>query len=167
MTRTRLRLDYDRRGWRRARERITDLARRSQDVRPAWEEFLDWFAHANRQQFGSRGLRWRTPWKELSPAYLAAKRADGWQADILVRTSTLLRSVADRPLAVERLHPQNLRAGTDVEYAMIHHKGAPRANIPRRPLWNTQAVRTSGAATSAVRSWIVHGRPRVSARVVT
>lgn len=167
MTATGFALDYDRAGWQRARRRIATLAERSQDVRPAWNEFLDWVADGNRQQFGSRGARWRTPWKELKPATVDQKRWLGYQTDILVRTSDLLRSVADRPMKRERLGPRDMNAGTNLKYAMVHHKGAPRAGIPARPLWSTRTIRASGAATSAVRTWIVHGDPRVSSRIVT
>lgn len=179
MSRATFTVDYDRAGWRRARKRIAVLAQRSQDVRPAWDEFLTWFAHGNRQQFGSRGLRWGTPWKELAFETVQEKRYLGYQTDILVRTSDLLRSVADRPLMVERLHPREMTAGTSLKYARAQHKGALikrtvktkrgtksyDIRIPARPLWSTRSIRASGAATSAVRTWIVHGNARVSARV--
>jgi phage gpG-like protein len=174
-------VDHDRAGWRRARRRIRELATRAEDVRPAWGAFLDWFALGNRQQFGSRGARWKTPWKELALETIWEKRYLGYQTDILVRTSDLLRSVADRPLNVERLHAREMTAGTAVKYAGVHHRGAQirrtvvtsrgksvtyDIRIPARPLWNARVIRVSGAATSAVRTWIVNGNPRVHERIV-
>lgn len=147
-----------------AREQLQAMRARAQNVRPAWESFLDWFAAGNRQQFGSRGRRWGTPWRELKPATVAAKRSLGYTTDILVRDSTLLRSVADRPLNIERVGPHDMEAGTAIRYARYHHFGAPRARVPKRPLWSEKQIKNEGAATSAVRSWIVDGRARVTAR---
>lgn len=159
-------IDYDRRAWNRARKRIHALAERSSNVTPAWNAFLDWFAHGNRLQFGSRGAYWGTPWKELSPQYLGAKREEGYTSDILVRDSVLLRSVADRPMSIERYGPHDMVAGTSVKYAIHHHKGAPRRNIPKRPLWDVEHIRKSNAATSAIRTWIINGNPRIVTRAV-
>lgn len=162
--RTEFNFRYDKAIFNRARQKLVGLSERSQNVRPAWDVFLDWFTDGNRKQFGSQGKYWGTPWKELSPAYLASKRADGWMGDILVRTSDLKRSVSDRPMGMERLGAHDMNAGTRISYAGYHHKGAPRARLARRPLWNARAIERSGAATSAVKSWIVSGRARVSER---
>lgn len=174
-------ITYDRAGWNRARRRIQELADRAQNATPAWHVFLDWFAHENRRQFGSRGVRWRTPWPELAPETVWEKRWLGYQGDILVREGDLLRSVADRPLDVERISRDRMAAGTALKYARVHHYGAQftrtmktrrgvvrwDVKIPARPLWNARAIRRSGAATSAVRTWIVNGAPRVHARAAT
>lgn len=178
MTTTAFVFDHDRAGWDRARRRIRAIGERARDVTPAWRVFLDWFAHGNRRQFGTRGAYWHTPWKELAPETVWEKRYLGYQTDILVRTSDLLRSVADRPLDVERIRPKEMQAGTALKYARAHHRGAVitrtvrtargarrwQVRIPARPLWNARVIRSSGAATSAVRTWIVNGDPRVQAR---
>lgn len=155
---------YDRRAWKRARDKIHDMARRAGNVQPAWDVFLDWFAHGNRQQFGSRGTRWRTPWDELKPATVRQKRSLGYTSDILVRDSTLLRSVADRPLNHERMGPHDMAAGTLVRYAGFHHRGAPRARIPARPLWSVAQIKREGAATTAIKTWIISGNARTRYR---
>jgi Phage virion morphogenesis family len=154
----------DQAAWDDVRRQLKGMRERAQNVQPAWNAFLDWFAHGNRQQFGTQGKRWGTPWRELKPATVREKRGLGFTTDILVRESILLRSIADRPLNFERVGPHDMSAGTSVSYAAYHHRGAPRAGIPRRPLWDTGKIAREGAATSAIKSWIIHGEARVSAR---
>lgn len=162
--RTEFKFSYDKAVFNRARRKLVEMSDRAQNVTPAWDTFLDWFTDGNRQQFGSRGVRWRTPWPELTAGSLARKRYDGWMGDILIREGTLKRSVSDRPMKLERMGPHDMSAGTSVAYAAHHHYGAPRARIPRRPLWNARQIKSSGAITSAVKSWIVSGTPRVTER---
>jgi len=162
--RTEFNIKYDRAAFRRARARLNEMSRRAGNVVPAWDVFLDWFTDGNRQQFGSQGKRWRTPWRELRESTVMQKRREGWQGDILVRSGELRRAVSDRPMQLERLGPHDMSAGTRNPYAAYHHRGAPRANIPKRPLWSARAIQNSGAATSAIKSWIVNGTPRVSER---
>jgi phage gpG-like protein len=155
---------FDAKGWAQARQELRRMRERAQNAQPAWNAFLDWFAHGNRQQFGTQGKRWGTPWRELKPATVAQKRNLGFTGDILVRDSILLRSISDRPMNFERIGPHDMVAGTAVPYAGFHHRGAPRARIPARPLWDVRKIQREGAATSAIKSWIVSGQARVSAR---
>lgn len=154
----------DRRTFTQAKKKIQAMRERAGNNMAAWNVFLDWFTDGNRQQFGSQGKRWRTPWRELKPATVKQKRREGYTADTLVRESILQRSVTDRPLGLERIGPHDMEAGTLVKYAAVHHFGAPRANIPARPLWNVKQIQEEGAATSAVKTWIVSGRASVNAR---
>ena len=155
------RVDFDPEGWAQARREIHAMRDRAMDYTAAWNEVIDWFAHQNRLHFGSRGKRWRTPWKELSPAYLYWKREEGWQGDILVRTSDLLRSLSDRPLGIERIGRLEMVAGTRVSYARFHQDGTKF--MPARRLVNGPQVQAEGAVSSAVASWIVDGNARVTA----
>lgn len=162
--RTEFNLRYDRAIFNRARHKLLAMSARAENVIPAWNVFLDWFTDGNRKQFGTQGKYWGTPWPELKANSLASKRYAGWMGDILVREGTLKRSVSDRPMSIEILSAHDLSAGTNVSWAAHHHRGAPRANIPRRPLWNARSIEKSGAATSVLKSWIVSGVPRVSER---
>ncbi len=162
--RTEFNIRYDRAGFRRARAKLNAMSERASNVLPAWNVFLDWFTDGNREQFGTQGKKWRTPWRELREPSLMQKRREGWQGDILVRSGELKRSVSDRPMQLERLGPHDMSAGTRVPYAQFHHRGAPRAGIPKRALWSARTIQSSGAATSAIKSWIVSGTPRVSER---
>lgn len=137
--------------------RFRDMHARAQDLSPAWEEVLDWWAAANKEQFASRGRRWRAPWKPLSPSTVAQKRREGFLNEPLVRTTDLRRELTNRPLGVEHLRASELVAGTDLPYARFHQRGTRR--VPRRVLINAEAVAREGAASAAVVTWIVHGRP--------
>lgn len=141
------------------RERLQAMRARAQNLVPAWDAFLSWWANQNRLQFGTRGARWGTPWAELSPRYLRAKRAEGWTADTLVRTSDLLRSLTDRPLSVEHMDQRGAAAGTRVPYAHFHQDGT--RHMPARPLIDALPVAREGAAGQAVLTWIIDGDPRV------
>jgi hypothetical protein len=141
-----------------ARRALSDMRARAQNGLPAWQVFLDWFAHENRIQFGTRGARWGTPWAPLSPTYLRRKRADGWQGDTLVREGNLLRSLADRPMGIERMDQKSVTAGTKDRPARYHQSGTKY--MPKRELFNARAVLASGAPQLAVRSWILTGRAR-------
>jgi hypothetical protein len=147
-----------------AKRKLAAMRQRAQNVQPAWNAFLDWFTDGNREQFGTQGKRWGTPWRELKPATVKQKRSEGWTGDILVRDSLLLRSVSDRPMGFERIGPHDMTAGTRLRYAVYQHYGARRAGIPARPLWDVGRIKSEGAATSALKSWIVSGHASVNAR---
>lgn len=155
----------DRRSLTQVKRRIRGMQERAQNQVPAWQALLDWWTKGNVQHFGSQGKRWRTPWPELSPLYLAGKRGDGWMGDVLVRTSDLRRSLTDRPLPIELLTPRQVIAGTDVKYAVYHQNGwdKNKRKGPKRQLINADQVRAEGAVSSAVINWIVRGEQRVSA----
>jgi hypothetical protein len=159
-------LDFklDGRTFAQAKKKIQDMKTRAGNVESAWNAFLDWFTDGNREQFGTQGKRWRTPWRELNPSTLQQKRSEGYTGDTLIRTTTLMRSVTDRPMGIERIGPHDMDAGTGVKYAAFQHYGAPRAGIPARPLWDTEQIQKEGAVASALKSWIVSGRSTVSAR---
>lgn len=157
-------IKVDKRSLTQIKKKIKGIKERSENLTPAWNAVLDWWTHGNQQHFGTQGKRWRSPWKELNPHYLAAKREDGWMGDILVRTSDLRRSLSDRPLPIEHITPHEVVAGTNVKYARYHQDGTKK--MPKRQLINADAVRNEGGATSAVINWIVHGETRVSAMEV-
>lgn len=143
-----------------ARREIQAMRERAQNFLPVWDEVLTWWAGQNRVHFGSRGVRWGKPWKELSPAYAAWKREEGWEGDILVRTSDLLRSLADRPLKVERLTRLEAVAGTNVAYARYHQTGTKY--MPARPLVDADAVFREQVVSDIAANWITTGRARRS-----
>jgi hypothetical protein len=143
------------------RRKIRAMRERSQTAMPAWHAVLDWWTHGNTQHFGTQGARWRTPWRELNPTYLATKRDEGWMGDILVRTSDLRRSLTDRPLPIEHITATEFSAGTNVSYAAYHQDGTRK--MPPRKLINARQVRAEGAVTSALANWIIRGETKVSA----
>lgn len=141
------------------RRKIQGMKTRAENLIPAWEELIDWFADQERLQFGSRGARWRTLWPELAKETVASKRALGYTGDVLIRETDLLRSLSDRPLSVERISAREVTAGTRLPYARFHQDGTKR--IPRRTLIDAGVVADEGAASEAVISWIVRGEANI------
>lgn len=136
-----------------------EMRRRAGELSPAWEEFLTWWSQTNREQFASRGARWRSPWEPLAASTRRQKRREGFLADPLVRTTDLRSELVGRPLGVEHIRSDEVDAGTDISYAKFHQRGTRR--MPRRRLVNAAAVAQEGAASSVIISWIVDGRPNV------
>lgn len=153
-------VEFDARGWREARRRIVEMKLRAEDLIPAWEALLDWWARENRKHFESRGQRWRTPWPPLADSTITEKLRLGFPIDPLVRTGRMRSHLVSRPLGFERLSQTSVTVGTRLERAVFHQRGTRR--MPRRQLVNAGQVTREQAATSAVRSWIVHGRATVN-----
>lgn len=141
------------------RRRLQEMRERAEDLSPAWEELLDWWAHTNVEQFHSRGARWRTPWPPLAASTRAQKRREGFLADPLVRTTRLRGELTGRPLGVEHIRASEVDAGTDIPYARFHQGGTRR--MPPRRLVNNAQIAAEGAAGSVVLSWIMSGEPNV------
>jgi hypothetical protein len=139
------------------RQHFFDMALRSRDLSPAWEEFLTWWAEMNKEQFSSRGARWRTPWKPLAPSTVRQKRNQGFLSESLVRTTSLRGELTRRPLGVEHIRAQEVTGGTSLSYAKFHQRGTKK--MPARRLVNAEAVTREGAASSVIASWIIHGEP--------
>jgi hypothetical protein len=137
--------------------RFREMQLRVRDLSPAWEEVLTWWAMANKEQFASRGARWRSPWKPLAPSTVAQKRREGFLNESLVRTTDLRRELTNRPLGMERIRASDMEAGTDLSYAHFHQRGTRK--MPRRVLINSEAVAREGVASSAIVTWVATGRP--------
>lgn len=135
------------------------MRERAQDASPAWQEFLRWWADNNAEHFSSRGKRWRTPWEPLAPSTRAEKARLGYLSDPLLRTSALRRDLVRRPLGFEHIRPDEVEAGTRIDYARFHQRGTRR--MPARPLVNARAVGREGAAGSAILSWIMDGESNI------
>ncbi len=156
----RMDMQFDSRGWEQARRRLLEMKLRADNLIPAWDELLDWWARENRKHFTGRGQRWHTPWPPLAPATIAEKIRLGFPTDPLVRTGRMRSHLVSRPLGFERLSQTSVVAGTRLERAVFHQRGTKY--MPRRQLVNAPQVTREQAATSAVRSWVVHGRAQVN-----
>lgn len=156
----RMNLEFDARGWEQARRRLMEMKLRSQNLIPAWDALLDWWARENRKHFTSRGQRWHTPWPPLAASTIAEKVRLGYPKDPLVRTGRMRSQLVGRPLGFERMSQTTVTAGTRLERAVFHQRGTRR--MPQRRLVNAVQVTREQAATSAVRSWIVSGRATVN-----
>lgn len=149
-------MSFNARGFAKARRELQGMRERAEDLRPAWDALLTWWAARNMTHFRSYGKRWKTPWKPLSPDTLHEKIRFGYPSDILVREGDLRTSLTRRPLGIERLRPHEVEAGTAVDYARFHQHGTKY--MPKRQLINARAVRQENVATNALINWIVSGR---------
>lgn len=149
-------MSFDAKGFKGARRELQAMRERAEDLRPAWDALLTWWAARNVTHFRSNGKRWKTPWKPLQPETLAEKLRFGYPSDILVREGDLRDSLTRRPLGIERLRPHDVEAGTAVAHAGFHQHGTK--HMPKRQLINARAVRQEGVATNALINWIVKGR---------
>jgi len=159
-----MKVTFTARGFDKARHDLHAMRERVQDVRPAWDVVLTWWAERNVTNFRNAGKRWRAAWKPLAPATLGEKLRLGYPPDILVRSGDLRKSLTIRPLGVEMLRPHDVEAGTDVDYAGFHQRGTKR--MPRRLLVNARAVQQEGVVTAALINWIVSGKQSTRSRKI-
>jgi hypothetical protein len=159
-----MKLEFDARGFAQARRELHAMRMRVQDVRPAWEAVLTWWAARNVTHFRSAGKRWGTPWRPLAPDTLAEKLHLGYPPSILVRSGDLRSSLTMRPLGVEQLRPHDVEAGTNVPYADFHQRGTSK--MPKRQLVNARAVQREGVVTNALINWIVAGKSSTRSRKI-
>jgi hypothetical protein len=150
------RMRFDAQGFKKARRELQAMRARTEDLRPAWDVLLTWWASRNVTHFRNNGKRWKTPWKPLQPETLAEKLRFGYPSDILVREGDLRDSLTRRPLGIERLRPHEVEAGTAVAHAVYHQRGTK--HMPKRQLINARTVQQEGVATNALINWIVSGR---------
>lgn len=159
---TEFRFDADRQAFARLTDRVRDMRERAEDLTPAWDALLTWFAEQNFEQFLTRGARYRKQWSPLAPRTLREKLAKGYPLDPLIRTGKLAQDLTHRPLGVEHMTPTSVSAGTDIDYARFHMRGTRR--MPARPMFRPSQIRKEQAATTAVANWVIHGRAEVSGR---
>lgn len=153
---------YDRAAFAELRHRVRGMRERAQDVTPAWDALLDWFAEQERRQWAGRGARWRDPWAPLAPSTLAEKHRLGYPLNPLVRTTRLRTSLTQRPFGVEHMTPHAVTAGTRVTYAKFHQTGT--RFMPRRILFSPERIRREEVATRTIANWIIHGRAETGTR---
>lgn len=153
MSRMTIAVDLD--GFDRVRARLQGMRERSQNLIPAWEAFVTWWARENRQQWRGNGTRWGRTWAPLAPSTIREKRLKGYPLDTLVRTGALRRDLTVRPLGFESYAQQAVSAGTRISYAKFHQRGTSK--MPARPIVNVAQVDAENAAGSAVKNWIVNG----------
>jgi phage gpG-like protein len=157
-------IKFTARGFAKARRDLAAMRERVQDVRPAWDVLLTWWAERNVTNFRNAGKRWKAAWRPLAPDTLAEKLRLGYPADTLVRSGDLRKSLTMRPLGVEQLRPHDVEAGTDISYAGFHQRGTKK--MPQRKLVNARAVQQEGVVTVALINWIVDGRKSTRSRKV-
>ncbi|MBC7289018.1 MAG: phage virion morphogenesis protein [Armatimonadetes bacterium] len=120
--------------------RLNRMFRNVTDLRHVWPRIAGIIREAIDYQFQQSG---EPPWPPLSPKYAARKRGLVGDKPILVFTGQLRASLteAGHPDHIERHGPLRFELGTkrttprgNYNLGLIHHRGAPRANIPPRPI---------------------------------
>jgi phage gpG-like protein len=118
-----------------------------EDARPAFSRIMRLLEEAAREQFATEGSAGGEPWAPLAESTLRSKPPG---KGILENSGRLLNSlvaggVAGSGDAVRFLGTQELRWGTNVEYAAFHQHGTsrmPRRRVVKLPeLVKRQAVR--------------------------
>lgn len=84
------------------------------------------------RNFDAEGGLATKPWAPLAPSTVREKDRRGWSPRKLIRTGNLRQSFA--PFSDADQVGIGARASFGVDYAEVHEEGAPRANIPSRPM---------------------------------
>lgn len=118
--------------------RLRNMARRAEDLRPAWPKVGDYLSDTMTKQFRSEG---RTlggkKWTPLKPSYAARKARTGYFGGILTRTGDLQREFTSRPMAVERYFRHSAEFGSDSQLARwMAHGTRRRRMIAQQPRKN-------------------------------
>lgn len=139
----------------RFRRELQAMRERAQNLLPAYDTVLDWWADQNRINFATNGARWGRPWEPLAPRTLRNKARHGYPRDILVRTHQLRDELTHRPFGVESIDAHGAKVGTNLDYARYHQRGTRRT--PRRKLVDARRVRSERVVNRAVINWVVRG----------
>ncbi|MES2596420.1 MAG: phage virion morphogenesis protein [Verrucomicrobiota bacterium] len=108
--------------------------KRVQNPRPALEAMGLAVVSLAKRSFTTPSVR-AAAWAPLKPATIKAKQKAGRSEKILQRTCTLAKSPR-----ITKLTTKNVTVGSDRKagthsLAAIHQLGAPKANIPARPIF--------------------------------
>lgn len=113
-------------------ERLTAMARRLRDLRPAWRSVLSYLKRATEQTFVSQGARIGTQWAPLSEGY-AKQKAVVYPGQPILRASDAMFNslVGGNSDSVVEIQEQELTYGTRTKYARYHQDGTPRMSQRR------------------------------------
>lgn len=134
--------------------RIDGLARRGEDVAPAFEAIRQQFYRTERGIFASQG---GGKWEPLTARYLAAKSRRGQDSRIERATGELAKALGSGqgPTAVHTVTEDEMTLGVDAVKAVVSQRGSGRR---RRRLVTIDARRRS-KWVGTMRGWIIDGKP--------
>lgn len=114
--------------------RLTGIENRAKDMTKAFGWMHQSFLSNETKQFQTQGRSGSLGWKQLSPRTVRYKAAKGLDPRILHATLRLRKSLTSKTAEghVREIGPQEAFFGTNVDYAVHHQYGAPKASIPRR-----------------------------------
>lgn len=125
--------------------RLNKIVGHTEDASPWFKMMHSWLEREIAKQFQSQGMYFQTAgraWRELSPAYKAAKDAAGYaDKPILERTGELRKSLTTRGGHAVRFTSPHLMvfgstvASSDgVQYGAVHQNGTTDKRIPARKM---------------------------------
>lgn len=139
-------------------ERLGGMRWRARNNEPALEAFGDLLEASSMAAFATDGASLGvpgTPWKPLSPPYLAWKIKHGFLPGILRKTGQMQADLV-RPMAIDEVGPLSATWGTDRPYAKYHQSRRPRTKIPYRPFLVITPV-LAQSLDRLVARWVTHG----------
>jgi phage gpG-like protein len=109
---------------------LTELAKKTGDLRPVWSRIAVEFYRRERDLFSSQG---EGAWVQLSPSYSSWKQKHFPGLPLLVLSGNLRESLGGRggSFSVYEAEPLSLSIGTSVPYAQFHQTGTSK--MPARP----------------------------------
>jgi phage gpG-like protein len=116
-------------GVRSVQHTMKGIARRSQNMAPAWRKIGSYLSRKVRRQFATRGAEFGTPWAPLKPATRKQKQRLGYPRNPLVRTRELKDSFTGRPMNIERYSAQSATWGSGLAKAGWQHRGTRVRNV--------------------------------------
>lgn len=125
-----MRLELDAFGDKQVAREILRFGDRATDARPAWNSIIGQLERLEAAQFDSEGARASGGWAPLAPATVAEKARRGLDRRILHATGALRASLTRHSDdAIRESHPNEMRFGTTVPYAVFHQRGR---GVPQR-----------------------------------
>lgn len=108
---------------------------RSDNMRPVLSALADDFNDIMERQFATQGQYASGGWRPLSMRRILEKQRKGLDPRILHATHALRNSLTQRgaPGSVRRVTADELRVGTEIDYA-VHHQHGTRRMPRRRPV---------------------------------
>lgn len=124
--------------------KIAGIRRRMKNPSPVWPRIGRIVNKAVSRQFTTRGAYFGTPWKPLTPKYLAWKLSHGGPRQILVMSGKMRGTLISRPMNIEEYMGHRAVFGTNNDKALWHHGGTryrgQQINPPRPILKATQPL---------------------------
>lgn len=151
-------------GFRRLGRRFTNLEDAFTDYRDLWPDVMGVIEDEMRFRFATEGRQGTgRPWAALSESYEPVKLAKWGNRPILVASGALADSLTNRDAAgaIAVMEPLQMIRGTDLQVGsadqwnlgLLHHFGAPRANLPARIIMVLSGV-AQNRITRIIADWL-------------
>jgi Phage virion morphogenesis family len=138
--------------------RLSELADRAENPRPAMLLIKSLLEEGHRKQFASKGGFLGTPWAENSPETLARKAREGVPSlsSQMVASGDLQESLSGGKGSRSRVSKSGVSVGTSLFYA-VFHINPKRKGMPARPVVGINKATEESALT--ILEQHVLGRP--------